>query len=124
MLKQQKIENPYSPGKHVLLDFWGAKKITDIKFIENAFKEVADICNASILEIKLHSFGENSGITGVAILEESHMSIHTWPEINFCAIDVFMCGKCDASNAIEPLKKIFNPDKVKLKEYSRGSLDA
>jgi S-adenosylmethionine decarboxylase len=120
MTKPNIIENIYPPGKHVLLDFWGVKKTTDIKFIENAFRKVALICKANILEIKLHSFGENSGITGVAILEESHMSIHTWPETNFCAIDVFMCGQCDASNAIEPLKKIFNPDRFKLQEYSRG----
>jgi S-adenosylmethionine decarboxylase len=122
MTKQQIIKNTYSPGKHVLLDFWGVKEAMNLKFIESAFREVADICNANILDIRLHSFGENSGITGVAILEESHMSIHTWPEIDFCAIDVFMCGKCDASNAIEPLKKIFNPHKFELKEYSRGSI--
>jgi S-adenosylmethionine decarboxylase len=110
----------HSPGKHILLDFWGISKDLELDFVENALKKTANICGANILEIKLHSFGKNNGITGVVILEESHISIHTWPEMDFCAIDVFMCGKCDATDAIAPLKEIFNPNKIKIKEYLRG----
>ena len=114
------LNNSYAPGKHVLLDFWGAQKITELGFVEKALIEVATQCKATILETKMHSFGEGGGITGVVILAESHISIHPWPEIDFCAIDVFMCGSCDAANAIEPLKKLFNPDKVVIHEYRRG----
>ncbi|MBT4921577.1 MAG: adenosylmethionine decarboxylase [Rickettsiales bacterium] len=114
------LNNSHAPGKHVLLDFWGAKKITDLDFVQKTLIEVATECKATILDTKMHSFGEGVGITGVIILAESHISIHTWPEIDFCAIDVFMCGECDAVNAIEPLKRLFNPDKVIVQQYRRG----
>lgn len=111
----------YSPGKHVLLDLWGVtQKVTELNFVEDVLRKAAIACGATILEVKLHSFGENSGLTGVAILAESHITIHTWPEIDFCAIDIFMCGKCDASNAVEPLKKMLQPSKVEMTEHFRG----
>lgn len=112
--------NPYAPGKHVLLDCYGAHNLTDVEYIEQAMCEAAKACKASILEIKLHSFGVNEGVTGVALLAESHISIHTWPEDGFAAIDIFVCGSCDASLAIEPLKEFFKPIKVEIKEVLRG----
>ncbi|MDA9817840.1 adenosylmethionine decarboxylase [Flavobacteriaceae bacterium] len=115
----QKISQ-HSPGKHILLDLWGAQKITEINFIEKALIEAVKACGSTILETKLHSFGENSGVTGVVILAESHISIHTWPEIDFCAIDVFMCGNCDAQKAIEPLRKFFKPTRTRITEHFRG----
>lgn len=99
-----KANGVYTPGKHILLDFWGAKKTTKLDFIKEALTETAKSCNATILETKFHSFSDGGGITGVVILAESHITIHTWPEIDFCAIDIFMCGNCDAENAVEPLK--------------------
>jgi S-adenosylmethionine decarboxylase len=113
--------NPYTPGKHVLLDFSGAKNLADIDHIERAMRKAAAACSATILEIKLHSFGEGGGITGVALLAESHISIHTWPEIGFVALDVFVCGNCDASLAIEPLKEMFQPTQITIKEVMRGA---
>lgn len=110
----------YAPGKHLLLDFWGAKNLSNLKLIKNALIDAAKSCNATILDTKMHSFGSEKGVTGVVILAESHISIHTWPETEFCAIDVFMCGDCDAENAIEPLKKLFDPAKVKIQRYLRG----
>lgn len=113
--------NPYAPGKHVLLDFSGARNLTDVAYIESALRKAATACNATILEIKLHSFGEDGGVTGVALLAESHISIHTWPEMNFVALDVFVCGSCDASLAIKPLQQMFQPTKTNIKEVMRGA---
>ncbi|MEN8136063.1 MAG: adenosylmethionine decarboxylase [Thermodesulfobacteriota bacterium] len=113
-------QNQYAPGKHVLLDFWGAKGPTDQLFIEAALKKAAEACGATVLAVKLHAFGENSGITGVALLAESHISIHTWPEADYMALDIFMCGSCDADEAIEPLREIFHPEKVTIKKIQRG----
>ena len=110
----------YNPGHHILLDFWGGQKPCDIDFIENVLHQAALACKATVLEIKLHSFGENAGVTGVAILAESHISIHTWPEIDFMALDVFMCGSCDARLAIDPLLLAFKPKKTEIRELIRG----
>jgi len=113
-------QSEYPPGKHVLLDFWGCDGLTDLSFVKNGLEEAAIACGATILETKLHTFGKGGGVTGVAILAESHISIHSWPEINFAALDIFVCGECDAEEAIEPLKKVFNPKKFVIKKHERG----
>ena len=112
--------NTYAPGKHFLLDLWGAKNLSNLDFIKNSLIEAAKSCNATILDTKMHSFGDKHGVTGVVILAESHISIHTWPETEFCAIDIFMCGDCDAENAVKLLKKLFEPKTIKIKKYIRG----
>lgn len=113
----------YPPGKHVLLEFWDARGLTDLKFIEAAIANAALTCGATILEMRLYQFGKEGGITGVALLAESHISIHTWPELEYAALDVFMCGKCDAENAIEPLKEYFKPAKFKINCILRGKYE-
>lgn len=118
---EEGVTNFISPGLHLLIDFWDAKHLKDAKMIEKAMIEAADACGATVLEIKLHSFGDDAGITGVAILAESHISIHTWPEINYLALDVFMCGKCNPYNALPVLRTIFAPIKELVIEHRRGS---
>lgn len=112
--------NLHSPGKHLLLDLNGAVNLTDVSHIEKALLKAAEICGAKVIGSKLHSFGDNQGVTGVVLLAESHISIHTWPETGFVAIDIFMCGDCNPSFAIDPLKEIFQPEKIKITEIIRG----
>ncbi len=110
-----------NPGLHLLIDFWGAKNLQDEALIEKAMRDAAATCGATVLDIKLHSFGENAGITGVAILAESHISIHTWPEIGYAALDVFMCGTCNPHKALPVLRSTFEPYKEKISEHRRES---
>jgi S-adenosylmethionine decarboxylase len=112
----------YRPGPHILLDFWGATGLDDQSFIEQAMRRAAAACNATVLETRFHHFGANSGITGVALLAESHISIHTWPETGYVALDVFMCGDCRAEEAIAPLQAAFQPSNLKITAVARGSL--
>lgn len=107
-------------GTHLLLDFWGAKNLTDQVAIEKALTESVIACRATLLHIHLHQFQENGGISGVAILAESHISIHTWPERGFAAFDIFMCGNCEPHNAVTVLKRYFMPNYVQLCEQHRG----
>lgn len=112
---------PAAPGLHLLIDFWGASHLQDIELIEQTIRQAAAVCGATVLDVKLHSFGENSGVTGVAILAESHISIHTWPETGYVAIDVFMCGKCNPNQAVPVFTSIFKPEKSQVQSYLRGS---
>lgn len=105
---------------HLLIDFWDAKHLQDASLIERAMRDAATACGATVLEIKLHSFGEDAGITGVAILAESHISIHTWPEINYIALDVFVCGTCDPHQALAVLREVFEPQRERVQEFQRG----
>ncbi|WP_255448475.1 adenosylmethionine decarboxylase [Telmatospirillum sp. J64-1] len=107
-------------GVHLLIDLWGASKLDNIEVIEAALRESAEIAGATLLHCHLHHFSPNGGVSGVLVLAESHISIHTWPERNYAALDVFMCGDCDPWKAIPVLKKAFTPDNVVVAEQKRG----
>jgi S-adenosylmethionine decarboxylase len=107
-------------GTHLLLDLWGAKYLDNIEHVENAMRECVDACGATLLHIHLHHFSPNGGISGVAILAESHISVHTWPERDYAAFDVFMCGDALPENSIAVLKRAFFPQRMKVFEELRG----
>ena len=90
---------PFSPGLHLLVDFWECRGLRDAEGIERTLREAAAACGATVLDVMLHNFGEGGGITGVALLAESHISIHTWPETGDAALDLFKCGRCDPRTA-------------------------
>jgi S-adenosylmethionine decarboxylase len=73
-----------------------------------------------LLHIHLHKFSPNGGVSGVAVLSESHISVHTWPERGFAAFDVFMCGAAQPQKAIGVLEGAFKPKRVVVGEYKRG----
>ncbi|MDQ6993061.1 MAG: adenosylmethionine decarboxylase [Mariprofundus sp.] len=109
-----------SPGKHLLIDYWGAVRLNDALFIEQAMRQAAKVCGATVLQVNLHQFGDGGGITGAAMLAESHITIHTWPELGFAALDLFMCGACDPQLAVEPLAVLFQPTDVRVTAFDRG----
>lgn len=110
-----------APGMHLLIDFYDAENLQDSTAIEQALREAAAACGATVLQVMLHHFGEGAGVTGVALLAESHISIHTWPETGFAAIDIFLCGKGDPNNALPVLKNFFKPKSWKFTQNSRGT---
>jgi S-adenosylmethionine decarboxylase len=103
-----------APGTHLLVDFFGASNLQDESYIEGALRCAAQACGATVLQIMLHHFGAGAGVTGVALLAESHISIHTWPETGFVAIDIFTCGQCDPEKAIPVLKACFDPGHIEI----------
>ena len=107
-------------GKHLLLDLYGADHLSDIEFIDTQLCEAARICGATILGSHFHSFDGGNGVTGVAILAESHISIHTWPEVQYAAVDIFMCGDCDPEKAVEPLQNAFKAKEIRCSLQIRG----
>ena len=72
------------------------------------------------MHVHLHRFGKQQGISGVAVLAESHLSVHTWPERNYIAFDMFMCGDTDPINASEYLVSALKPKKKKITIIKRG----
>lgn len=107
-------------GTHLLLDLWGAENLADLAGIEAALRGAAEASGATVLHLNLHCFEPNGGISGVAVLAESHISIHTWPERGFAALDLFMCGSCDPYLAIPVFKTFFKAKTVLLSEQKRG----
>lgn len=110
-----------SAGIHILLDFYGAKNINSMKFVKKSLVEAIRASKFKLIKINLHKFSPH-GVSGVAIIAESHISIHTWPEYNFAAIDIFVCGGKNARPAIKSLKKAFKPKRAVCNEILRGKL--
>ncbi|MFQ6017576.1 MAG: adenosylmethionine decarboxylase [Kiloniellaceae bacterium] len=107
-------------GTHLLVDLWGAKRLDDQAHIETTLKGCVEAAGATLLHIHLHRFTPNHGISGVAVLAESHMSIHTWPEYDYAALDIFMCGDTTPHRTIDVLRSAFHPARLAVDEHLRG----
>ena len=106
-------------GVHLIVDLHGAKGLDDIDLIEATLRRCVDAAGATLLHIHLHHFQPN-GVSGVAVLAESHISIHTWPELGYAALDVFMCGKANPDACIQILRDAFKATRVDVDEILRG----
>lgn len=110
-------------GGHIIIDLWHATHLDRIEIVEEAFKEAVRVCGATLLHMHFHHFEPNGGVSGVAVLAESHMSIHTWPELGYAALDVFMCGDAQPLKSVEVFRKYFKAETVKVSELQRGRTD-
>ena len=107
-------------GIHVLVDFWGASRTDDVDFVAQTLRDAAEACNATVLHVHVHEFPSSGGVSGVAVLAESHITVHSWPEIDYAAFDVFMCGDAQPWKAVDVLKAAFATADVRVKELRRG----
>lgn len=109
-------------GTHLILDLWGARRLDDLEHVEATLRGCVEAAGASLLHIHLHHFPVNKGISGVAVLAESHISVHTWPERGYAALDIFMCGRTKPFEAIEVLRRAFRPERLTVREHLRGRI--
>ncbi len=91
-------------GKHLIIDLKTSDmaerlKLADLSYIQKILLDSAEAAGATVLKIEGHKFGDKAGVTAFAMLAESHISVHTWPENGFAAFDIFMCG--DAGEQLE-----------------------
>jgi S-adenosylmethionine decarboxylase len=107
-------------GAHLIVDVWGADYLDDLELMEQAMREAVEAAKATLLHIHLHHFTPNGGISGVAVLAESHISVHTWPERQFAAFDIFMCGDAEPELAVEVLRTHFHSGQFQVQELLRG----
>lgn len=109
-------------GRHVIIELWGCNDaaINDCELVKNAMLDAVRAANATLLNIYVHTFSPQ-GVTGVAVLSESHLSIHTWPEHRYVAADVFTCGETTKPQAAaEILAERFGAEQTVLRELERG----
>lgn len=107
-------------GTHLLVELWNASNLSDVELTERTLISAAEEAGATVLHSFLHPFGPDMGVSGVVVLAESHISIHTWPEREYAAVDIFMCGDCDPYKAVAVLKECFAPGFVQISEQKRG----
>jgi S-adenosylmethionine decarboxylase len=107
-------------GVHLIVDLYDAERLDDVDHIEAALRRAVAAAGATLLHIHLHHFEPNGGVSGVAVLAESHISIHSWPEANYAALDIFMCGKADPDQCVPVLREAFKPKRLAVSELLRG----
>ncbi|SFH24577.1 S-adenosylmethionine decarboxylase [Palleronia marisminoris] len=106
-------------GRHLIIEVVNGHGLDDEMRIQQAFRDCVETCGATLLHIHTHKFSPQ-GVSGVAVLAESHISVHTWPEIGYGAFDVFMCGDARPWLAVDVLKRAFGTADVRVKELLRG----
>ncbi len=108
-------------GKHLLAEFVNCQEsLDDINFIRNNMEEAAIRSKSTIVESVFHHFSPY-GVSGVVVIAESHLTIHTWPEIHYAAIDIFTCAdKVNPWIALNFLKQSFKAEYIDVKELTRG----
>lgn len=108
-------------GKHWLVEFYGAQALGNVRAVRRALRSAVLESGVTLLKLQLHHFGRGGGVTGVALLAESHISIHTWPERGYAAVDIFMCGRASSpKRALAALHTALKPSKVRIRRFERG----
>lgn len=107
-------------GRHLIIDLYGAYGLDDIGHVERTLKRCVEASGATLLHLHLHPLKPTGGVTGVAVLEESHIAIHSWPESGYAALDVFMSGRADPARVVPVLREAFAAREVRVTKQLRG----
>jgi S-adenosylmethionine decarboxylase proenzyme len=110
-------------GKHILAEFYdcGAGMLNEPEVIERAMNGAAEASGATIVQSVFHMFSPH-GVSGVVVVAESHLAVHTWPEYGYAAVDYFSCGPVDGEAAIRYLQEKFGAERVTIRKIDRGVL--
>jgi spermidine synthase len=107
-------------GRHAICEFWGARDLNSVEKAEQALRDASFAARVTLIDVFVHQFSPH-GVSGIAMIAESHFSIHTWPEYDYLAADLFSCGEnVDLDAAIEVLRKAFAAEHVECKYLTRG----
>lgn len=114
-----------SLGRHILAEMYGCSFdiLNDIERVEELMINAALEAGAEVREFAFHKFSPQ-GVSGVVVISESHLAIHTWPELGYAAVDVFTCGdKVDPWDACNYLLENLEASHMDAKEVKRGLLE-
>ena len=109
-------------GRHILLDVWGvdAETLNDLETIQEAMLGAAAVAGATVVDSTFHRFPVQ-GLSGVVVLAESHISVHTFPEHGYAAFDIFTCGtRVDPERACDHLVRAVRADDRFARRFTRG----
>jgi S-adenosylmethionine decarboxylase len=107
-------------GKHILAEFSGCntRLLNDEKALNRHMIAAAEAADLTVLGVRSHKF-DPCGVSVIVLLSESHLTIHTWPELGYCAIDIFTCGKKEPLTSVLHLKKVLAPKRSVIKKLRR-----
>jgi S-adenosylmethionine decarboxylase proenzyme len=108
-------------GRHFLLDLFGCphEPLNDAELLKQLLSRAAEEAGACVVAQVFHPFSPH-GVTGVVVISESHLSIHTWPELGYAALDFYTCGSADAEAALSAIARALRASRAELVEVRRG----
>lgn len=117
--------NDEALGIHILVEYYDCNKeiLKNVETIEQSMLTAARTANATIVESVFHQFNP-WGVSGAVIISESHLTIHTWPEHNYAAVDLFTCGDIDYEAGLNTLKNLLESKHYEVKKILRGEFNS
>ena len=112
-------------GRHVLAELYGCRRdvLNDVKKVQELMVAAAIRAGAEVREVAFHKFSPQ-GVSGVVVISESHLAVHTWPEYGYAAVDVFTCGeRVDPHTAMDYIAEAFGSKSHTRTEVQRGVFD-
>lgn len=107
-------------GRHLVLELWEATNLNSPEAVELALRDTVGAISGTLLDMRVVTYPVH-GVTGVAIIAESHVAIHTWPEHGYAAVDIFTCNlEADLDAGVEAMKRHFFPERTQLMDVRRG----
>ncbi len=107
-------------GRHAVCEFWGAKHLDSVEHAEHALRAAAAAGQVTLIDVFVHQFSPH-GVSGIAVIAESHLALHSWPEFGYLAADLFTCGAhVDMDAIIGVLRDAFEADHVDVRFLERG----
>ena len=111
-------------GRHLLVEFYNCnpQELDNVAGIEKHMNDAAIACGATIVQSSFHRF-EPWGVSGVVVISESHLAIHTWPEYGYASVDLYTCGdEVDPMAAYEHLRVMLEAKETEMQFLKRGNL--
>ena len=110
-------------GRHILIESFGDHARLDAPALKRLLRRAARAGGANVLSCHMHGFGDQGGVTGVALLAESHITVHTWPERSYAAFDIFVCGECNADRAADVIARSVPDARLSIRALERPTPD-
>jgi S-adenosylmethionine decarboxylase len=109
-------------GRHLIADFYGIKleRLNDVDLLSDCLQSAARRCGLTPLAPPVVHHFDGGGVTGFILLAESHIALHTYPELGFIALDIFSCGNSDPDAALEIFRDALSPQREQVTTIVRG----
>lgn len=116
------FKGEHSPhGIHIAMECAGCRRdlLTDADLLKDTMVACAKEAGATVVDSMIHSYNP-AGLSGVVVISESHLAIHTWPDIGYASFDIYTCGKRDLADGIaRRLEEVFQPSEISRKVFER-----
>jgi S-adenosylmethionine decarboxylase len=104
-----------------MVELWGCQNLDSTAVVEEALREAVQAAGVTMRDLQVLPWEPYNGVSAIAIIAESHISVHTWPEMGYAAVDIFTCGeRANPDAAVPVFQRYFAPQRLEVMQISRG----